>query len=593
MNKELLKQINPTESIINALPAIIEAFVTFYGESERENITNKFENMIVIGYMKPENVSRIIGKIKKEKSKELTKEFLEKLSKDNEEQEKLSKLFLNNADFDYSDMQPINLYINYRNGKRRALYWQRQVVEFLKQTHPETTIENVDELIESNTYKSIETIIPIYEEILKKYNELLNELKPYNEYIEKCKDLKKTLEKKYLQKTVETLKDLFTKEELKQIEEEFDNKFYYSIKNVNGKTKNYFGINLNSTKLIEAFSEESNQILLTGEKWRQDSIKKDRIQYFKNLGLDLGNDYETYLNVPRINNFLPSTQTVERILNTNNNMYTEMMNEYYKSIPEYQKNRARIEELNLIDKSDSYNASAYENRKTAVNPNLKQIDGKYIQYPLLLFNMEGLEEWYDKTLVHELNHVYELQLQNATENSYQMTCGWEILEDEINHKEKQQVSLKDREEKRNYELFNEIINELIAQEISEILSQSNIYIFNNKENKKIAGGTGYERTKFLVKEFYETYKKEIIESRKNGNLSIIFETVGKENFESLNQLFHEFHENFKEFEYYRVINDLTKKVENEKTNKLKEIHLKKKKILEQMEEYNQKKISRL
>ena len=41
-----------------------------------------------------------------------------------------------------------------------------------------------------------------------------------------------------------------------------------------------------------------------------------------------------------------------------------------------------------------------------------------------------------------------------------------------------------------------------------------------KEDKKITGSTSYERTRFLVKNFYETYKKEILESRKYGNLEM-------------------------------------------------------------------------
>lgn len=31
MNETILRKLNPTEAITNALPAIIEAFVTFYG----------------------------------------------------------------------------------------------------------------------------------------------------------------------------------------------------------------------------------------------------------------------------------------------------------------------------------------------------------------------------------------------------------------------------------------------------------------------------------------------------------------------------------------------------------------------------------
>ena len=60
----MLRKLKPTESIINALPSIIEAFVTFYGESERENIQNKFRNLIVAGYCNPKAINSIINNIK-------------------------------------------------------------------------------------------------------------------------------------------------------------------------------------------------------------------------------------------------------------------------------------------------------------------------------------------------------------------------------------------------------------------------------------------------------------------------------------------------------------------------------------------------
>ena len=145
-------------------------------------------------------------------------------------------------------------------------------------------------------------------------------------------------------------------------------------------------------------------------------------------------------------------------------------------------------------------------------------------------------------------------------------------------------------EKWSNSKFNEIINELIAQEISEIMSQYRQYIFNTKEDKKITGGTSYERTKFLVKNFYETYKKEILESRKDGNIEIIYNAVGKENFEELNQLFHEYNEHFNiGFGMLQVYEDLENNVKTELTQKFKELVARRNNILAKMEEHNKTK----
>ena len=54
--------------------------------------------------------------------------------------------------------------------------------------------------------------------------------------------------------------------------------------------------------------------------------------------------------------------------------------------------------------------------------------------------------------------------------------------------------------------------------------RKNEYIFNTKETGVIEGGTNYEHTSFLAEKFYETYKQQIIQSRKNGHIDIIYKT---------------------------------------------------------------------
>ena len=180
-------------------------------------------------------------------------------------------------------------------------------------------------------------------------------------------------------------------------------------------------------------------------------------------------------------------------------------------------------------------------------------------------------------------------MKNIEGNKYYGICGWDIVDGEYSNKSPDIVSLEDRKTKREYELFNEIINELISQEITEILFSLNGYIFNTKEDAKIKGGTSYENSLFLVKEFYNTYKKEIIESRRTGDMTELFNVVGKENFESLNKLFHEFYESFPGMSFYSLVQSINKKEETEQTKKFYELVDKRNEILKSMEEYSQNK----
>lgn len=413
-------------------------------ESEREEITKKFQNMVVVGYNRPDGISNIIRTSDKQKSNELVQSFLERLSDKNEEQEKLKKLLLNNNELEFFGLHPLNKYISYISGENTSNYNKQEVVNFLSQRYKEVTVDNLDELIEQGTFKSVNAIIPLYEEMLKLYQAYKGEIKPYTDYVEKCNEIKLLLEIKYTKKLIEELKDLYTESEYRKIEQAED---YYAIKDVSKKTKNYIGYSFGATPLIEAFSDKSDNLLLNGSEWQQNSIKIDRIQYFKNLGLDLGDYYESYLTNPQAQALIPSKELVERILNTNNKFYESMMNEYYASIPEYKENRARIDEQGLLDKDDGYDASAYQNSGNQISTNLKQVNGKYIEYPILLIYAGGLSEYLDATLIHELNHVYELHLQYLDGNSYQMVCGWDILCGKINNQMLKEVSLQARCEK--------------------------------------------------------------------------------------------------------------------------------------------------
>jgi len=588
MNETVRRKLNGTETILEFIPAYIEAFVSFYGEEERENITRKFNNMLVVGYSNPNDLSYIIRKSNKSKSEELINEFLNKFLQEKEEQEKFKKIFFKDNTFEYTSLMPIQNYIEYKKniGEYQSLYIKKDVVEFLRHLNPETTVDNLDELISSGIFKNIDTIIPIYNQMLDEYKKYELEMKSYSDYVEGCNNLEASLNKKYKKLLIHELKDLFTEKEYQTILEKMNSKYFYSVHDVNGKTKNYTAYSLNGTTLAEAFSKKNEELLHSGKDYQKKSIIRDRIEYFKNLGIDLGDDYQAYLDDSRIRDLIPSYELIERIKNVHKELYTKMMDEYYKSILEYQKNRDRINQLDLLDKEDGYDANLYDNRRTCVCPNIKLQNGVYGEYPLFFINIGFMEEMLDHAIVHELNHVYELSLQELDNNECTFICGWDILKGNISSKSSDVVSLEKREEKREYELFNEIINELIAQEISEIMSQSEQYIFNTKEDKKIKGGTSYESTKILVSQFYDTYKKEIIDSRKNGNIEVIFNAVGKENFEELNKLFYEYQEYFNiGLGMLQVYEDLQNNVETELTKKFKDLVEKRNDILIKMEEY--------
>ena len=99
---------------------------------------------------------------------------------------------------------------------------------------------------------------------------------------------------------------------------------------------------------------------------------------------------------------------------------------------------------------------------TYVTPNVKQENNNYIPFSLVNINFDYPDEFLDKRIIHELNHVYELNLVSVNEKGADYTSVWEALHENVNP-QNELLPLKEDSCKREYELFNEIINELIAQ----------------------------------------------------------------------------------------------------------------------------------
>ena len=139
----------------------------------------------------------------------------------------------------------------------------------------------------------------------------------------------------------------------------------------------------------------------------------------------------------------------------------------------------------------------------------------------------------DETLIHELNHLIELRIEEDEDDKVIYTSGWNKYEYNFKISEMKEIN----DNKYNY--INEGINELIAKDILNQIrkKQQKLFIQENKTNS-----LDYE---ILLQEFYEEYKEDIIESRRQGDINIIIEKVGKDNFNDLNNLINDYNKFFK------------------------------------------------
>lgn len=588
---------NPSILLNNNFENLVNAFALYYGEDKIDEIRNTFSNCMLIGYLIPDELGSIISEDKKRISKVLLDTILNKYSEYKLPDDLLSELSSFNYEYfsnfkiskmgEFFELNKVpkeervseNLedrynfakrfipdldYDTFRNNsvpeelKNRVPEFFRytfdldtldqkyekkydEILSYAKQIFPEVTDDNFIEYLNQGKFDFLEKISIEIEEVKKEFdnyvNDNLKEIIDLNEYL---KDIQNDLFKKYYCNYIDEFKDLLSEEDLNKFEENKQNK-YLSLTTISG-VEVFFSSNFRLNSIIDYFNKISDDRLNdpNTNSYTINDIKEKRIKYFKYKGIDLGDNYDDYMNDPRIKEIWPSEEFINRLKDRKNYYYNKFNLEYYSSIPFYKETLEKINNLNLLDKNISFNQKMYAEKVTCINPNIRLTENGFELFTLLLFDAGSLNDYFDVRLIHELNHLYELSLLNVdtNNNKYEMICGWDYLNGDINQTSIAEVDTVTKDEnKRKYERFSEIINELIAQDITQNMHNNGIYIGSDKENAKIKGGTGYERTIDLVRDFFNTYKKEIIESRKNNNIQIIFDTVGKENFDRLNDLF--------------------------------------------------------
>ena len=643
MIEQFNKYLNCNECLRQNLGSYTEAFVEYYGEDLREEITSKFSKIIPIAYMSPRALENTIDKIRDYFNDEL----FDKLKKEIPSVFEQDELFLNYR-FDDLKYSPImnfkEFYESFALGKEGRLRRYKEtslaniqcslptfteeeyeevvatktipekynkIPEFFKnnilyfadlsnaekgysrefdkikkllvKVDPNVTLESVNKVLENDETQKLLRYIEKIPEMVDEYNNSMSKYEPYIKTIEENKSRENQLREEYFFKFIEENKHLLNDEDYESIEKR-KNIRYGALTN---RAISILGYDLTSTSNYQAFSSESEEILNGDEKeWRKESVIRDRISYFKQNGIDLGDSYEEYLNNEEAKSITPSKEEADKLVESRNRLLNEYKNMFYLNTDFHKKVRGEITQLNLLDKEDGFNAAIYDSvGKTFVCPNVRKNDNGYELYSLMVISCNDMDGVVDHNIYHELNHIFEATLIKADDKSYEEVSGWDWSDNIIDENYDGMVDLNEKRMKRPYELLSEIINEKIAQEIHMINIEKGIHVFDTSETAQVKNVTSYECTSFLVDEFFQEFKEDIIKSRRNNNIEIIWDKVGKENFDELNSLFHIFNENLAGFRYFAAVKDIKNNVESEKSLLLVDLNKKKDQILENMRNY--------
>lgn len=528
-----MNRLNINRAFNNNLKYFIDVFVSYYGEEKREEITKKFNKIVFLGYQEPTELRLYIKNIKDNQKKEIIDVILASTNLDEESKKKLKEFLKQNfLMFDTPLRSILGMFYSYLDGNKNLGDYENFFIDSLRILYSDANLTNLDELIASSKFDILKDIRLLYEQEMVKYQDLIKRLEPYQLYVEKNEEYKRKLETKYRSKYLKGLMNKLPKNVV--------DKFVMTNNNKQSFMENYLNYKLNYKTLIESFNKNSDDIIKNDpSSFRSKVILKDRIKYFNNLGINLGNNYDNYLNDDMSLSFLPTQEDIQKIISYKEEIIREMMNEYYSVTDDYLNNHNRLLAEGVVNIDDICKYMDYQSQLSYVKPCITQKNNlQEIKYALCMYCQSS--NIVDHLLVHELNHIYEMNVELFDNDKYLLSAGWDNI-----------TSLNDtnedieKKENNDIEMFNEIINELLAQEISKMMEENNIMIFDNKKTSRNLRKTYYEKIRFLVNEFFQIYKEEIIASRQHGKISIIYDAVGKDNFNELNDLINDYCVNFK------------------------------------------------
>lgn len=395
----------------------------------------------------------------------------------------------------------------------------------------------------------IQDLISLLEQLPNIENEINNFIKHFEEYLEEINyiEIKDKLSNEYYLDYIKENIDLIPEDKRSNLEEFYNKPEKYFL--LDSFVRSSLGTSIDDDNFyLQAFSTEFDKKLETGSHWCRENIKRVRINYFRSLGIDLGSNYEDYVNNDAVKRVWPNSERIDKLVESKKRLLNDYYIEYYENAPYHKKLLKEVKQYDFLDKNTGFDVSLYRRfQSAAVCPNLIVTERGYELLPLVLIGCDTENIGYiDHNTVHELNHLIELSLTKVDENSYEAICGWDVIEGEFTEESDSKVDVVNYTKTiRKYEYFNEIINETITKDIKQIMINNGLYVFEDSKYIKDKNTSAYDIMYIFVEDFYKEFKDDIIKSRRGGNIHIIWDKVGKDNFDELNQIIREYADKIK------------------------------------------------
>ena len=267
----------------------------------------------------------------------------------------------------------------------------------------------------------------------------------------------------------------------------------------------------------------------------------------------------------------------------------KMLAEYYEHIEDFTEHREQIKNLNLVSKDTGYTYKRIEGEETCCVPNAIIKNNEVIPFPIVNINLQPMSNSMDETIIHELNHMYELVFKNESETKFIFVSGYDTVT--CSKEVKMDEEYIDYSKKRDTEIFNEAINDYIAHKITEILHKNGYYIFENTYTA--INTSAYEYLMPFISRFFEENKMEILKSRENGEIIQLSNYIGQENLNKFIELLNNYSNYCKGLLMPMIsVNNYIRGIKDDENLKMTEYFIKMHSICDDIQSYKTRKLDK-
>lgn len=245
-------------------------------------------------------------------------------------------------------------------------------------------------------------------------------------------------------------------------------------------------VNYYNKKLLNQFSNTKPELLFSDDcfleygliEYFKDDLKEEkydqkRIEYFKTIGIDLGDNYQNYLENEQAKSKIPSKE----VLNALDNFKNKLEEQYFFSLntfaSSYNEIKDYFEKENYVIDSERIMNIVNSNEPSTI-PLVQKT--KTVVPVVFMDTLETEESFGDRGFIHELNHCLSYSLLKIGKNTFNYQMGFlsffgDIEQDVFNPEIENELD--------EFDLFNEIINDLISFDVLSILQKEGLTIIND------------------------------------------------------------------------------------------------------------------